>query len=84
MAEINRRSTRLERLGGCIINISLNGKITKIPDDTSVSAFVDIFIKDKRWFAVIVNGKHIKKEEFSGILLNESDKVDILIPFAGG
>ncbi len=65
------------------MNITLNGQAKQLPDALNISEMVEEFCKDKAPVIAEVNGKIIKKLQWSKIVLKEGDRIE-LVSFVGG
>jgi sulfur carrier protein len=65
------------------ILIELNGERQEIARGSSVVDLLTITGADRRHVAVVVNERVVRPEERPGLILEENDRVDILV-FAGG
>jgi len=66
-----------------MITIELNGKQQPLPPDSAVSDLLSIIGSDGKSVAVVVNDHIIRPENRPSHLLQEGDRVELLI-FAGG
>ncbi|MEI8185316.1 MAG: sulfur carrier protein ThiS [Chlorobiaceae bacterium] len=66
-----------------MITIELNGKEQRLKAGSSVSNLFSIVGCDDKNVAIVVNEKIIRPENRSILLLEEGDRVEILV-FAGG
>jgi sulfur carrier protein len=66
-----------------MITIELNGKQQTLPSGSAVNELLSIIGSDGKNVAVLVNEQSVRPENRSAHLLQEGDRVEILI-FAGG
>ncbi|MEI6846518.1 MAG: sulfur carrier protein ThiS [Chlorobiaceae bacterium] len=66
-----------------MITIELNGEKQFIPSGSNINELLSIIGSDGKHVAVLVNEKNIRPENRSAHLLQDSDRVEVLI-FAGG
>lgn len=74
----------MEGLGRGVMKVYINGKETDIEPTQSLNDIVKGIIGDMRWYAVLVNGEIVAKDNYSDYFLKEDDRIDIVTPFAGG
>jgi sulfur carrier protein len=66
------------------ISIILNGKEEKIIKNVSVLGLLEIKKVKPEAVAVEVNGKILKRNEFSTVIIKDADKVEIVFFMGGG
>ncbi len=66
-----------------MITIELNGQQQSLPPGSTVSDLLSIISSDGKSMAVVVNEHIIRPEKRSTQILQEGDRVELLI-FAGG
>ncbi len=66
-----------------MITIELNGKEEQLPSGSDVNGLLSIIGSDGKNVAVLVNDRSVRPENRPTHLLQEGDRVEILI-FAGG
>ncbi|MFW6279303.1 MAG: sulfur carrier protein ThiS [Bacillota bacterium] len=65
------------------MQITVNGKQEKLVKEISINEFLEKKDQDPKTVVVEYNGKIVKREKWSEILLQENDKLEIL-KFVGG
>ena len=66
-----------------MITIELNGKQQTLPPGSSVTDILSIIGSDGNTVAIVVNDRIIRPDKRSTHLLQDADRVEILV-FAGG
>lgn len=65
------------------ITITLNGERTDIPEGSSVAALLELSGAGRNQVAVVLNETVVRPGERTATILNQDDRVDLLV-FAGG
>ena len=66
-----------------MITIELNGKLQTLPPGSTVTDLLSIIGSDGNTVAIVVNDRIIRPDKRSTYLLQDNDRVEILV-FAGG
>lgn len=64
--------------------VILNGNIVETSLGVTLESFLAQFGYSNRKIAVGINKVIISKKDFQGLVVNEYDEIDILIPMQGG
>ncbi len=67
-----------------MIAVTINGKPVQLEESVSLEQFLDERNVNTKFVAVAYNGNVLQKEDYSGIVLNEGDVVEIVQPVGGG
>ena len=67
-----------------MIAVTINGKPVQLEDSVSLERFLDERNVNTKFVAVAYNGNVLQKEDYSGIVLNEGDVLEIVQPVGGG
>jgi sulfur carrier protein len=65
------------------ITILLNGEARDVPNDVSLDRLLDIFSLPKQRVAIELNSKVIRRSDWPGTLVQDSDKIEV-VHFVGG
>ena len=66
------------------MNIQLNGEHRDIPDDATVTQLLDLLAYTGRRVAVERNGAIVPKSQHAQTVLEEGDRVEIVVAVGGG
>ncbi len=72
------------RTGSGVIALTVNGKVRKLEEPTTLEQFLRNHDVDIKFVAVAYNGTVLRREEFGEIILSEGDTVEIVRPVGGG
>ena len=64
--------------------ITANGKKFSIGDYLTLDRFLSQMNVDKRWVVVELNGEPLNRDQITVTPLRDGDKLEIVIPIAGG
>ncbi len=67
-----------------MINLMVNGKPRSIDDSVDLQTYLSSFDLNLEFVAVGYNGEVIKKDEFTGVSLQDGDVLEIVRPVGGG
>ena len=67
-----------------MIAVTINGKPVQLEGSVSLEQFLEERNVNTKFVAVAYNGNVLQKEDYSGIVLNEGDVVEIVQPVGGG
>ena len=67
-----------------MINIILNGKEIKINKLLSVQQLLIKENLDKKMLAVAINGSIIERQDYEQTIIEEEDRIEIVMPVGGG
>ena len=67
-----------------MINIILNGKEIKINKLLSVQQLLIKENLDKKMLAVAINGSIIERQDYEQTIIEEKDRIEIVMPVGGG
>ena len=67
-----------------MINLMVNGKPRSIDDSVDLQTYLSSFGVNLEFVAVGYNGEVIKKDEFTGVSLQDGDVLEIVRPVGGG
>jgi len=67
-----------------MIEITLNGEKTVIDEGTRLSDFLQMNNYELNSFAVAINEIFVPRSQYEKIIINLSDRIEILSPMQGG
>jgi len=67
-----------------MINIILNGKEIKINNLISVQQLLIKENLDKKMLAVAINGSIVERQDYEQTIIEEKDRIEIVMPVGGG
>ncbi len=67
-----------------MIAVTINGKPVQLECSVSLEQFLDERNVNTKFVAVAYNGNVLQKEDYSDIVLNEGDVLEIVQPVGGG
>ena len=67
-----------------MIAVTINGKPVQLEGSVSLEQFLDERDVNTKFVAVAYNGNVLQREDYSGIVLNEGDVLEIVQPVGGG
>lgn len=67
-----------------MIAVTINGKPVQLESSVSLEQFLDERNVNTKFVAVAYNGNVLQKEDYSDIVLNEGDVLEIVQPVGGG
>ena len=67
-----------------MINIILNGKEIKINKLLSVQQLLIKENLDKKMLAVAINGSIVERQDYEQTIIEEEDRIEIVMPVGGG
>ena len=67
-----------------LIEVVVNGDVAMIEPSTSVAAVLDQRGFNPRYAAVAVNEQFLPRAQHHALLLQPGDRIEVLMPFAGG
>lgn len=72
-----------------MVNISVNDKITQLPQTLALSEFLNGWQQtdtgdSQQAFAVAVNGEFVPRSQYASTTLQDGDAIDIVSPVGGG
>ena len=67
-----------------MIAVTINGKPVQLESSVSLEQFLDERNVNTKFVAVAYNGNVLQKEDYSGIVLDEGDVLEIVQPVGGG
>ena len=65
------------------MQITLNGKITNISKNITISDLLDKFKIDKKMVAIEINLKILPSSKYDSTIINEGDNIE-MVEFVGG
>jgi sulfur carrier protein len=70
--------------GYILIEVSINGKITKLENDTNIKQMINILNYKSKLYAVAINTTFISINKYEITIIKQGDTIDILAPIQGG
>ena len=67
-----------------MIAVTINGKPVQLESSVSLEQFLDERNVNTKFVAVAYNGNVLQKEDYSVVVLDEGDVVEIVQPVGGG
>jgi len=67
-----------------VITVSVNGEPRQLPQALSVSAFIELMGYSGKRIALERNGEIVPRSTFTTALLNDGDKIEIVVAVGGG
>ena len=67
-----------------MIAVTINGKPVQLEGSVSLEQFLDERNVNTKFVAVAYNGNVLQKEDYSVVVLDEGDVVEIVQPVGGG
>ncbi len=66
------------------MKVLANGEAYEVEEGTTLEGFLISMGLRGRWVAVERNGEPVAREDFSRVILEEGDRLEIVRPVAGG
>jgi|TARA_B110000014_G_scaffold264196_1_gene264021 sulfur carrier protein len=67
-----------------MINIILNGKEIKINKHISIQQLLIKENLEKKMLAVAINGSIVERQDYEQTIIEEEDRIEIVMPVGGG
>ena len=67
-----------------MIEITVNGELVSIPEKTSLKDVLEIVDVPPNYLAVEVNAEVVPREEYSSLIIQEQDDLEVVTLVGGG
>ena len=67
-----------------MINIKINDSILRLPQPCRLDEALVIYGVKEKIFAIAIDGKFIPRIHYEQILLQDNNRIDIIVPMQGG